>query len=474
MKMNRKTPICLIILLITNFLYSQNFEKLDSLIMEVLKDYGIKGIGVSYVNHENNITSKGFGSANLNSNFTDSTSIYIASNTKAFTGLAIAHSVREGKMKYEDLISRYIPASYFPKEIDISTISVKDLLAHTHGLSNDALTFRTAYSGAYPYDLRDLLKFTVYRNDDHSKEFRYSNLGYVLSGIILEEVTGKSWKEYFTKVLFKILDLNNTTTYLDFNKDLEAFPFNHHSDQILNSKKSENTLHAAGGIYTTLPDMAKWLFYLTHPDEHKQKLPENYFYSQVELSQGIMGPFISTGYGNGWINGKLYERPVNFHFGSFKGYESMISYAPKSGDGIFVFVNERSGGVRVACMISLYYYLLISDDSDIEMKIKEFKETVDPLYLPEESLEVLFKINNQHDLLGIYESEEYGQLLIDKTGEGLVFQLGKLSALAQKGEAENEIIVEWTPGIKEHFFMVINDKGQVDLKYSDFGFFKKK
>ena len=187
-----------------------------------------------------------------------------------------------------------------------------------------------------------------------------------------------------------------------------------------------------------------------------------------------MGPFRMSGYGNGWISGSIENTAIKFHFGSFKGYESMISVQPEKKQGIFVFVNERIGGQRIAAMLNYYFYLLLNNDHAAAIKISEFKKMIDPLYKDQEKAKPAnFQMENSDALTGLYQSEEYGQLLVDKTTEGFSFQLGKLRAIAGKGEQENELIVEWTPGIKEHFFLIENEQGGIDLKYDDFGVFEK-
>jgi len=455
-------------------IYPQDFHKIDLLSKQLMEKYHLPGIAIVGVKNGKIVYKLTSGKANEDYNLSDSSRIYIASNTKAFTGLALAKLAFEKKINFSDPVSKYIPSSYFPKNIEIDKITVRQLMQHTHGLSNDPMVFRTAYSGEYPSDLKELLKFTVYRLDSLSTEFHYSNLGYLLGGIIIEQVTGKNWREYITDNILKKIGMINSTTHMDFCSEEETLPFKYNSNEHLSSRKSENTLHAAGGIYSTLDDMGKWLSLYTYnsPVVIGSKLLKLYLQDRIKVDKS-MGPFSMDEYGNGWISGSLMGNKLFFHFGSFYGYESMMSFQPGKNDGVFVFVNEINGGQRIASMITAYFYLIMSNDTNADSKIKMFTQFIDPLYKEGNVERKIFTFENSEKLTGEYYSPEYGNLIVDKNTSGYTFRIGKLESTAYAGEKENEMIIEWTPGIKEHLF-ITDYNGQTKLVYGDFGEFLKK
>jgi len=451
----------------------QNFGKIDSITNNLQEKYNLKGVGIVAVQGNEIIYQKAFGYANNTSLFTDSTAIYIASNTKAFIGLSLSQLVFEKKINYSDPITKYIPSSYFSPQIEAEKITIRNLMQHTHGLSNDPMVFRTAYSGEFPSDLKELLKFTVYRQDTLSYDFKYSNLGYLLGGIIIEEVTGKNWKDYVEENIFNPIGMLETSSRIKFKQSLEVMPFEYYSDESISSRKSENTLHSAGGIYSTLGDMAKWLRIFT---DDKQKIFSSAFmkeYLDSRTSVGNrMGPFTMDEYGNGWIYGTLMGEKLFFHFGSFPGYESIMSFNYEKKTGIFVFVNERIGGQRITAMLTAYFYLVANEDLEADEKIKMFSKFIDPLYSKTKPARTIFTYQNTDELTGTYFSPEYGHLIIDKTSNGFTFSLGRLSSLAYLDTENNGILIEWTPGITEHF-MISKDNKTVKLIYGDFGEFLK-
>jgi CubicO group peptidase (beta-lactamase class C family) len=462
-----------ILLMVSIACKSQNFSKIDSLSKQLIEKYNLPGIGIVGVQDDKVVYQKTFGKANLTESFSDSTKIYIASNTKAFIGLAISQLVFEKKINYSDPISKYISPSYFPEMIEVDKITVRNLMQHTHGLSNDPFVFRTAYSGEYPASLQELLKFTVYRKDSLSHDFKYSNLGYLLGGIIIEEVTGQSWKEYISKNIFQPAGMTDTSAHLDFNQSLEALPFEHYSSEPISSRKSENTLHSAGGMYSTLGDMGKWLTIFTNENQMKigSELLSEYL-NERAVVDNRMGPFTMDAYGNGWIYGSLMGEKLFYHFGSFNGYESIMSFQPENRNGVFVFVNERIGGQRISAILSAYFYLIMSKDSQADSKIEMFGQFIDPMYEKVKKERTMYSYENIDELTGIYFSPKYGNLIVDKNSNGYIFSLGRLKSYAYLNDENNGIIIEWTPGIEEYFTISVDQK-EVRLIYDDFGEFIK-
>jgi len=470
----KRIIIVAVLILSTVAVKSQNFIKLDSLSNLLVEKYNLQGIGIVGVQNNKVVYQKAFGKANPTNDFSDSTKIYIASNTKAFVGLALSKLAFEKKIDYSDPISKYILSSYFPSNIEVNKITIRNLMQHTHGLSNDPMVFRTAYSGEFPDDLRALLKFTVYRNDTLSYDFKYSNLGYLISGIIIKVVTGQDWKEYVTNNILQPIGMTATSADINFKLSLEALPFEHFSNEPISSRKSENTLHSAGGIYSTLGDMGKWISIFT--DENQASInPKllNDYLGDRSVVENRMGPFTMDEYGNGWIYGTLMGENLFFHFGSFNGYESIMSFQPENNTGIFVFVNERVGGQRISAMLSAYYYLIMSNDSNADSKIQMFSQFIDPMYEKPKKERTLFSYENIDELTGTYFSPKYGNLTVDKNSDGFTFSLGRLKSFAYLDNEYNGIIIEWTPGIEEHF-TVSKNQGIVKLIYGDFGEFIKK
>lgn len=127
-----------------------------------------------------------------------------ASLTKPFTALAIGQLVEQGKLGYDDPLSKFLPN--FPDAESAKTIRIKHLLSHTSGLGADF-----GYLGKAVSDSPDRLRTVKAWLDIVEKKppafepgtkWEYNNLGFVLLGRVIEIVTGESYYDYVQKHVF--------------------------------------------------------------------------------------------------------------------------------------------------------------------------------------------------------------------------------------------------------------------------------
>src|SRR6476661_6201912 len=85
--------------------------QIDSLAEKTLKTFDVPGIAVAIVKDGKVIHAKGYGVRSLNTKqkVDENTLFGIASNTKAFTVAALGILVDEGKLKWDDKVTDYIP-----------------------------------------------------------------------------------------------------------------------------------------------------------------------------------------------------------------------------------------------------------------------------------------------------------------------------------------------------------------------------
>ena len=129
------------------------------------------------------------------------TPFLLGSMNKLFTGLAVGQLVDQGKLSYEDPLSKFVPD--FPDPESAKKIKIKHLLSHTSGLGS---YWNPAFFGSL-----DKLRTVQSILDVAGKEppefeagtsWRYSNTGYQLLGRVVEVVTGDDYYEYMRKNLF--------------------------------------------------------------------------------------------------------------------------------------------------------------------------------------------------------------------------------------------------------------------------------
>jgi CubicO group peptidase (beta-lactamase class C family) len=129
------------------------------------------------------------------------TPFLMASMTKLFTGLAIGQLVEQGKLSYDDPLSKFLPD--FPDAESAKKIRIKHLLSHTSGLAREGSPIDSSST-----DRPTTVKAMVDAFDrkplafDPGTRWVYSNMGFVLLGRIIEIVTGQDYYEYMQANVF--------------------------------------------------------------------------------------------------------------------------------------------------------------------------------------------------------------------------------------------------------------------------------
>lgn len=134
----------------------------------------------------------------------------IGSITKTFTAVVVMQLVEEGKLSLDDTID-----TWFPEQPNGDRITIRMLLSHTSGITNYSTVFGMdvdKWTRHYtPQELIAEANKASPVSEPGSKEAHYSNTGYYVLGLIIEEITGRSWAEEVESRIIKPLDLKDTT-----------------------------------------------------------------------------------------------------------------------------------------------------------------------------------------------------------------------------------------------------------------------
>ncbi|MEU5952029.1 serine hydrolase domain-containing protein [Streptomyces sp. NPDC047525] len=135
--------------------------------------------------------------------------VRIGSNTKTFTAVLVLQLVGEGKIGLDTSIDTYLPGLVRGEGIDGSRISVRHLLQHTSGLPN-----YVNYLGedVRRYEPRQLLDIALQHKArfDPGEKWEYSNTNYVLAGLLVEKITGRTLAEELDRRIIKPVGLRHT------------------------------------------------------------------------------------------------------------------------------------------------------------------------------------------------------------------------------------------------------------------------
>jgi CubicO group peptidase (beta-lactamase class C family) len=312
------------------------------------------GMGIAVVRDTQVVYLKGLGYADAEARrpFTPQTVFYVASTTKSFTGLAAAILDLQGKFRLDAPLSRYLPQARLKSPRHADSITIRQLLAHTHGIAGGPVEMRLAYTGEYQGN-DQLVSLLAEHNALPDLSYRYSNLGYNVAAMAMEKVTGESWKETLQRLIFAPLGMTSTSGFVSrFPAERLAMPYGSTPAGFARIRygKTDANMQSAGGLVTTLEDYARWLEVHLNDGrlDGKQVLPaaavREAHRPQALYSRNARG-LAMVGYGLGWNIALLNGRDTLFiHGGGFPGFATSMSFAPAHRVGIVVMANTGDLG----------------------------------------------------------------------------------------------------------------------------------
>jgi len=160
----------------------------------------------------------------------DSTLFMIASTSKPVTAMALMKLYDQGKVKLDEDINSYLPFEVRNPNFPDEKITLRMLLSHVASFRDNWDMLEIGYTidqgGDSPMSLEDFIKSYLLEGGeyyDKEKNFlltapgtheRYSNVGYDLIGLLVEQISGRPFNEYMSEEVFKPLNMFNTYWFL--------------------------------------------------------------------------------------------------------------------------------------------------------------------------------------------------------------------------------------------------------------------
>ena len=228
---------------------------------KAMKDWEVPGMAIAIVKDDKIVFAKGFGVRKVGETTpVDERTIFaIGSSSKAFTAAALATLVDEGKIKWDDRVTKYLPDFETYDPYVTRELTIRDLLTHRSGLERgDMLWYGTENS-------RDeILRRTRYIKPTWSlrSNFGYQNLMYLAAGQVVAKVTGSSWDDIVAQKIFTPLGMASSSTSIRTfkNGDNVANPHGKIDDKVQAiAWRNIDNIAPAGSINSNVVDMAQWL-----------------------------------------------------------------------------------------------------------------------------------------------------------------------------------------------------------------------
>jgi len=266
---------------------------------------------------------KGYGLASVEfaAPITPQTPFIMGSVSKQFTAAAIALLVEQKRISLDDDIRKYVPELHdYGKRVTID-----ELVHHTSGIRDFwALVDAAGMRPDDGYTVDDVLALAArqrHLNFDPGAEYNYSNTGYVLLGVVVKRVTGKSLRQFEAEQIFTPLGMANSHFHDDHNEPVKgrASAYSALAGGAWRINVWNNDIVGQGGLMTTMEDLQKW--------------DENFYTGAVggkaflarQLQRGKLNNDSTIAYAFGLEVGAYRGIPMVEHSGSTGGYRTDIA-----------------------------------------------------------------------------------------------------------------------------------------------------
>jgi CubicO group peptidase (beta-lactamase class C family) len=444
-------------------------QEVDNLVNRTLTTFNVPGIAIAIVKDGKVVLAKGYGVKSILTNDkVDANTLYgIASNSKAFTTAALAILIDEGKLKWDDKVITYLPNFKMYNDYVTNEFTIRDLLTHRSGLGLGAgdLMF-------FP-DGNDFTRQDIIQNLQYLKpvsafrtQFDYDNLLYMVAGEVIHKVSGMDWSVFVENRIMKPLEMKNSAgSFVRLKDTSNVFVPHVPIDGKLKaiSREKSQIMDAAGGIYSSVNDMSKWMIMQLnngkYGTENKQLFSEKE-HNEMWTPQTIIPTktkppynvhFFS--YGLGWfLNDSKGYKQVS-HTGGLEGNVTQVTLFPELNLGIIVLTNQQSGdafyaitntikdsylGIKSEDYVTVYRNLEKADEESAD------KTTDEVWALVAKNKKDNAKINF-NNYVGTYKDIWFGEIVISEKKGKLFFASKRSPRLT--GELflhkDKNLVVKW-------------------------------
>lgn len=367
-----KQPLLILILMLAGLCFNtpvpaqpMSSEAIDQLVEKTMKTFNVPGIAVGIVKDGNVILAKGYGVRSLQTGepVNEHTLFGIASNTKAFTSVALGILVDEGRLKWDDRVIDYIPEFQVYDPYVTQDFRICDLLTHRSGLGLGAGDLMIWPDGC------DFTRSEIIHNFRYLKQaspfrskYDYDNILYIIAGEVIQRLSGLSWEEFIETRIFKPLGMKESSAcfnrLVDTTNVIAAHCPVNGKLQVIRRTRNEQW-NPAGGIYSNIVDLSRWVgFHLSkgaYGSEGTQRLISRQTHQDLWTPQTLIGttpqlPYNThfAAYGLGFIltDPKGYLQVS--HNGGLAGMVTRITMFPEINLGIIVLTNQQEDAAFTA------------------------------------------------------------------------------------------------------------------------------
>ena len=343
-----------------------DWAEFDAYVDAVRKRFDVPGIAVAIVKDGKVVHERGYGEREMGKpgKVDEHTMFAIASNTKAFTAAALQMLADEKKLSMDDRVIDHLPWFRMSDPYITHDMRIRDLLAHRSGLglgAGDLLYWpTTTYSTK---EVAQRLK-DVPLTGSFRARYAYDNILFGVASLVIEEVSGMSFKQFLTTRFFAPLGMTETRYNAD---DLKAGDnvATGHAKFNFTELKPVGTLTwfnapGAGGLYSSVHDLTRWMNTMLYGGKAGGDAKGKQLFSDraardlwnvltpIQVGKSSIPELAPAapnmmGYAQGWNVGDYQGNRLIWHTGGWPGQVSRLTLLPNSHMGVVVLTNQEVG-----------------------------------------------------------------------------------------------------------------------------------
>jgi CubicO group peptidase (beta-lactamase class C family) len=416
-------------------------DSLDSYVERALAEWQIPGVAILVVKDGQVIVQKGYGflESGKPEQVDENTLFMIASNTKAFTGTAMAILEQEGKCSLDDRVQKYLPGFKMKDPWVAEHITLTDVMSHRIGMET--------FQGDFMYWESDLSSDEVIEKFgmltpmyDFRAKWGYCNAGFLIAGKCLEQITGMTWEQFIRDRIVNPLDMKRTLVMTAEIANAENLAAAH---TLVNGKLQViphcqvDNIAPAASISSSVSDMSHWVIAQLDSGRYngRQVIPWQAI-RKAQYPRSIIRrawhPFNKTHYslyGMGWDLQDYEGREIVSHTGGVDGFVTSVTLLPEEKLGVVVFTNTDMNGLYQALKWEII-------DAYLGLPYRNYSQTYLQRYMPafKKEMEMVTSWQDSAKMnlptpvkllkfAGKYNHEVYGSANLESKGNYLLLTL---------------------------------------------------
>lgn len=339
---------------------SYNMKNINSFLKDQVDNHQTPSVNYAFFDTNSIIYEMKYGLKNIKYNepVNETTMYHLFSVTKTFTALAVLQLAQLGKIELSKPVSLYLPEFPYSREI-----TVKQLLSHTAGIPNPLPLKWIHLDIEHNTFSRDQFFAKIFSTNpklcfDPDTGLKYSNLGYVLLGQLIERVSGTTFENYVTENIIKPSGI--ASTELSFQIEPTSHAIGYHKwwsltnaifgllinkEKFMGKKEGKwkpfkyfyNNGIAYGGMFGSASGLIKYAQALLP----NNSILINDYYKNLLFTETTVNDR-KTGMSLSWFTGTLKGNKYFCHAGGGGGYYVELRVYPQLGVGSIIMFN-RSG-----------------------------------------------------------------------------------------------------------------------------------